>query len=405
MDAPPCEPAGIGRRIGAYLIDTSIVVAIYLVVLVLAVAVQSSALLALATLAILGYAVYVWWALATTGQSLGKRALGLRLVSVDDGQPIGWGRVLLRGLVVGALSTFTFGIGVLVLAVVASGHPRKQGWHDLAVDSIVVDLSRPLPASAGPPVAQPSRTAPVTLPAGGTPAAAPPPVGAPGSLAPVGPTGGPLAPVAGAQAPLTTSALAGAPVPQPAATAAPRSADPADRTPRPSSAARSGVIASVPSSFAPPPVAPAQEEPRLVSPIAPGPPAGDVQPLDSVVDEQTRMVRRSARVGTWQLHLGDGKVIDVTGLGLLGRNPQPREGEHVEHLLTIPDPHRSVSKTHLSFGLDQGRLWVEDRGSTNGSALLAGDGSRTELVPGRKTEPTQDAVLVLGQESVTVSLS
>ena len=60
-----------------------------------------------------------------------------------------------------------------------------------------------------------------------------------------------------------------------------------------------------------------------------------------------------------------GEQIDVTGDGLVGRNPGPEPS--ADHVVAIDDPERSISKVHLAFGLEaDGRLWVMDRGSTNG---------------------------------------
>ena len=46
---------------------------------------------------------------------------------------------------------------------------------------------------------------------------------------------------------------------------------------------------------------------------------------------------------------------------------------------------RSISKVHLAFGpeADGARLWVMDRGSTNGTVLVGPDGARRALSPGR----------------------
>jgi uncharacterized RDD family membrane protein YckC len=77
--------ANWGQRVGAYLIDIAPIVIIdvifyrisFLVGLVL-------------SLAALGWTIYNrWYQAGTTGQSLGKKVLHLRLVSEQSGEPIG----------------------------------------------------------------------------------------------------------------------------------------------------------------------------------------------------------------------------------------------------------------------------------------------------------------------------
>lgn len=109
--------AGWGRRVGAYLIDmapgivTSIVAATaYALVLLdlagsLRAAPRSTVLIVVTAAGALGLAALAWtaynrWVTAgRTGQSAGKRILGLRLLSEQTGQPIGGLNALLRDLV------------------------------------------------------------------------------------------------------------------------------------------------------------------------------------------------------------------------------------------------------------------------------------------------------------------
>lgn len=80
----------------------------------------------------------------------------------------------------------------------------------------------------------------------------------------------------------------------------------------------------------------------------------------------------------WVAELDDGREIVVRGLVLLGRNPQPGEGEADAELVKLPDESRTVSKTHLALGVDDAGLFVVDRGSTNGSTVTP---------PGQPTVP------------------
>ena len=80
----------------------------------------------------------------------------LQLVGFLDGRAIGWGRVLLRAFVlwlaVPDRDRPADHAGLLVL------HPRKQGWHDLAVNSVVIKermLAPPKSAISAAPAQQP----------------------------------------------------------------------------------------------------------------------------------------------------------------------------------------------------------------------------------------------------------
>ncbi len=72
------------QRVGAYLIDVAPIVILEIIF------VRVTVLYWLIGLAGLGWTIYNrWYQGGTTGQSLGKKMLNLRLVSEDTGQPIG----------------------------------------------------------------------------------------------------------------------------------------------------------------------------------------------------------------------------------------------------------------------------------------------------------------------------
>ncbi len=108
--------------------------------------------------AVVVVAVWVGFAVAlgVVGTTPGKAAVGVRAVHVGTGSPIGFGRALLRGLVLGVATIPTFGIGLATLAWTAVADPtrRRRGWHDHVAHSIVVDLrpepSAPEEADSGP---------------------------------------------------------------------------------------------------------------------------------------------------------------------------------------------------------------------------------------------------------------
>jgi uncharacterized RDD family membrane protein YckC len=92
---------------------------------------------------ILVYGLFFW---ATTGQTPGKAAMGVRVVRLD-GRPMNLISAVRR--VAGfALSLWTFGLGFLVIL----SDDRRQGWHDKIARTCVVyswgDV--PEPAQPGP---------------------------------------------------------------------------------------------------------------------------------------------------------------------------------------------------------------------------------------------------------------
>ena len=96
-------------------------------------------------------------------------------------------------------------------------------------------------------------------------------------------------------------------------------------------------------------------------------------------------------------------TVLVRGLTLLGRGPQPREGESVADLVALSSTDMSVSKTHAQLQLsDDGSLVVMDRGSTNGSVLIR-QGVPRHLSPGRPVTLLDGDVLRLGDRVLEIS--
>ena len=76
-----------------------------------------------------GYYIYFW---SSSGQTLGKKWLGVRVVSTD-GEIISAGRAFLR-LIGYAISALFLGLGFLW----AAWDKEKQGWHDKIASTYVV---------------------------------------------------------------------------------------------------------------------------------------------------------------------------------------------------------------------------------------------------------------------------
>jgi uncharacterized RDD family membrane protein YckC len=134
----------IGRRIGAAVIDAAVVILLLLLVGALfgndagADASASQRLGPLDSLLFLGLTfVYYWGTEATSGQTLGKRVLGLKVVSADGGPPSA------RAIVVRNLVRFVDALPFLYIAgavaVFATGE-RRQRLGDLAAKTRVVAI-------------------------------------------------------------------------------------------------------------------------------------------------------------------------------------------------------------------------------------------------------------------------
>ena len=140
--------AGFWQRFGASLID-AIIIGVVNIALTAALKEVGYALAVLA-----GIAYIVYFEGGPTGQTLGKRALGIRVVSFDTGGPIGYGRALVRyvGKIISAIFLL---LGYLWML----WDREKQCWHDKMANDVVVPVSAypvgaPKPAVADPPYPQ-----------------------------------------------------------------------------------------------------------------------------------------------------------------------------------------------------------------------------------------------------------
>ncbi|MDR1441806.1 MAG: FHA domain-containing protein [Bifidobacteriaceae bacterium] len=73
-----------------------------------------------------------------------------------------------------------------------------------------------------------------------------------------------------------------------------------------------------------------------------------------------------------------------------------RPGQTAVHTVATGDEDKSVSKTHLEFGLTDSSLWVADRGSTNGSSIRRADGQAQQLVAGEPVVITPGETVIFG---------
>ncbi len=136
--------ASVGQRIGGALIDgllTSMVVVVPLLLGLVNLDDLQNRISAGWAFALLVFgAAYTIAPTAIWGQTLGKVAVGTRVVTDADGSLPGWRRSTIRWAVPGLLGRLPY-IGILIsLAVTASLvlDPRRRGLHDKAAGTIVV---------------------------------------------------------------------------------------------------------------------------------------------------------------------------------------------------------------------------------------------------------------------------
>jgi hypothetical protein len=151
-----------------------------------------------------------------------------------------------------------------------------------------------------------------------------------------------------------------------------------------------------------PAAAPLPPVPGMTGPVLPLPttdaaPTSADSDLEDDVDE-TRIVTKTPTRAPFVLHFSTGERFGVHGTGLVGRLPRPQPGERFDDLLTVHDPGKSVSKTHLELGRDGDDLWVSDRFSGNGTVVRHIDGSIRRCEPGRRYRVERGARVDIGEQ-------
>lgn len=410
------ELAGLGRRFGALLLDR-VPVAIIAGAWYWLTATAPAQTLVLSVAAFVLLAAWVlvqWWAYATRKAGLGYRVFGLELVGTADGRAIGWWRMFLRAIVLsGSWVIVLPGIVATIMLIIDD---RRQGWHDRAAKSLAVrrvetrTMVVGAPTFAGAP-SQSKAAGIVPLPPHllasafeqhDEPAPAAPiqhvPLGDAASTGPwVGQNPNQAAPPSAPAAPVNQPSQGLPKLPPPTPVGAPSTST----QPRP------GVPNLPPPTQAAPPAQPP-------TPVRQGTPVARVRqrnteqpPVDDysgtrLVANPTRPPRRPAS-GGWYLQLDDGRSIELTSLVLIGRAPAPRPEEAgTATLVEAGEPAQTVSKTHLVLGADARGVYVSDRNSTNGTALIGPDGSLEPCPAGVQTRVREGQVVSFGDRSLRV---
>jgi uncharacterized RDD family membrane protein YckC len=403
---PGVEVAPLGKRFVAFLINLSVPVIVSLALILLLPSATGAARVILGVLGAvisIGWLVVVWYTLAVRAASPGMRAMKLQLVGFLDGRPIGPGRVFVRALVFWAL--YVTGIGLLIMLIMMLRQPRKQGWHDLAATSVMIK-ERVL----APPV-QPARAA--VSAQHGSPAqvgttSQPQPSYAPGEG--YAPTGSPVPPGPLTPPPGMAPASFGAPY----AAAAPPAGSPspyggnAYASPYPGAPYAPPYGSSPTSQPSGGELYPPGQQAGQGSQSVQGSPSGASAAYEDAAaaggfSDQSAAAPGSSYVQDWSILLDDGRRIQLDGLVLLGRNPQPKAGEEDAQLIKIADETRTVSKSHLAVGVDAGGVYVVDRGSTNGSTVSTTNGMSSRCRAGEMVRVGDGAIVSIGDHWIEIT--
>ena len=386
--------------------------------------------------------VQVAWE-ARTGCTLGQWLLGLRTVQLGELRAPGLRRAVLRGLIL--LAGHLVAVGQIVM-LASSGWDRsghRQGWHDKVTGVRVIDLHRaaaattrsrfapgtqggqgePALVGAGAPVdaSAAGQWSPPPMPAGSAPMGAPaahghqhqPYAGHPYAAQARPPQG--YAPGPGIPSPQT--AVGPGPVPQGPVQHAPVPPPP---VPPPASevpeATQSGTSA-LDFTYAEPPegfaeaVRSARAEREAEEAAAQQQPApGEQSPADqpshrapSAASPEEDVPDETQVPALRGLLLENGETVNVLGGGYIGRAPRSPDEDADAQLVAVPDPERSLSRTHARFGLVGGDLWLEDLGSANGTTVQMADGRQAHLTPHQRVALPVGTVVLLGTRRVTVT--
>lgn len=154
-------PLSMGNRVVAFIIDYALIaVPLFILYFILAAAFVSTATasfdpntgefnsgattglgIVLTIIPLLSIAAFLFFAylLGTKGQTPGKKWMGVKVVDNDSGQPIGFGRAILRYIVQG-LSNIVCYAGLWSAWLDGPPEGRYRGWHDKAVNSVVISV-------------------------------------------------------------------------------------------------------------------------------------------------------------------------------------------------------------------------------------------------------------------------
>lgn len=100
--------------------------------------------------------------------------------------------------------------------------------------------------------------------------------------------------------------------------------------------------------------------------------------------------------GAAVLAFDSGAMHWFTGSCVLGRNPSVGPGFTA---IAVPDLSRTLSKTHIALVLHGDTVTVRDLGSTNGTTIESGNGTRLDLTPGMEVEIEVGSTVLFGDHA------
>ena len=126
------EIASVWQRLGAWLVDGVIGILAGVVGGLLRSALGDDGQL-LINVPIVFYFVVNLWLVSIRGQSLGKMAIGIKIVKTD-GSSVGFGGAFIREIIGKLVSTLIFFLGYIWILF----DGKRQGWHDKIAGTYVV---------------------------------------------------------------------------------------------------------------------------------------------------------------------------------------------------------------------------------------------------------------------------
>lgn len=344
-------PAQAGRLTVAYLIDsTAVLIAASLLYLV-----WPSALLAILT--IVELCLVMVFTRATTGHSLGSLITRTPALRQDVPTAPGLKAECRHALILGALHLTIIG-PLLVHALARNG----QSLPDRLAGIIVIQ-----PTSDS---VQGGQTIGRDAYGRQTLAHSAPAVWATTPQVPSSPAT-PQAPSSPATPPVLSSPQAQAPLPtmpSPQAAPSPHVAPPAPATPFP---------------------APTAAQPQKhTDPAIPSP-------------TEKASTTRPSPTQQYEVVFDSGERQRITTSLLIGRSPTARSAG--EDVLSIPDPTRSLSRTHVRIVRSRTGLLIDDLGSANGTQIQYPSGTTIEVTPGSPEKVTVGCTIHLGERSFHIT--
>jgi uncharacterized RDD family membrane protein YckC len=131
VSGPTGPRAAFCTRFGAALIDGVILTVVNVI---LRAAIEQDAAVAISL--VIGIAYFGFLEGSTSGQTIGKRAVGIRVIDYRTGGPLGFGRAVLR-----YFARFLSALPCLLGYFWMLWDKERQTWHDKLISDVVVPTS------------------------------------------------------------------------------------------------------------------------------------------------------------------------------------------------------------------------------------------------------------------------